>query len=196
MIERARAPVRRRPGGRSARVRAAVLQATVDVLAESGLMGLSIGQVAARAGIHPTSIYRQWGSVEALVLDAALAAAELHVPIPDNGSLRGDLIAFLTALDRHVRSPLGRALLALSSTSDPTVAAARDRFWYERLGLARTIFARSAARHEIAPDTDPGVAVELAIAPLYLRAGVMHRPFPRQALADHVETIIRAFAVS
>ena len=52
MIERARAPVRRRPGGRSARVRAAVLQATVDVLAESGLMGLSIGQVAARAGIH------------------------------------------------------------------------------------------------------------------------------------------------
>ncbi|MBI5262981.1 MAG: TetR/AcrR family transcriptional regulator C-terminal ligand-binding domain-containing protein [Bradyrhizobium sp.] len=171
-----------------------MLRATADELSEAGLAGASVGQIAARAGVHPTSIYRQWGTPEALVLDAALTAAALHIPVPDTGSLRGDLTAFLTALDRHVRSPLGRALLALSGASEPAVEAARDRFWRERLGLAKTIFERAKHRREAAADTDPSMAIEFAIAPLYLRAGVMHRPLTRQALSRHVETVIRAFA--
>ncbi len=179
--------IRRRPGGRSARVRGAVHKATIEELTESGLAGLSIGQVAARAGIHPTSIYRQWRTTEALVLDAALA-------IPDTGSLRDDLTSFLTALDRHMRSPLGRALLALSGSGDPGTAEARERFWRERLGMAREIFERARLRKEVASDTDATAAIEFAIAPLYLRAMVMHRPLTRQAIALQVGTVMRAFA--
>ena len=186
--------IRRRPGGRSARVRAAVLKATVDELSEGGVAGLSIGQVAARAGVHPTSIYRQWRTAEALVLDAALAVAETNVPIPDTGSLRGDLTAFLAALDRHLRSPLGRSLLALSGASAPEIAAARERFWNRRLELAKEMFERARTRKEVAADTEAIAAMEFAIAPLYLRAGVMQRSLTRQALASHVDTVIRAFA--
>lgn len=186
--------IRRRPGGRSARVRAAVHRATIEELTEGGLARLSIGQVATRAGIHPTSIYRQWRTAEALVLDAALAAASLHVPIPDTGSLRDDLTAFLSALDRHVRSPLGRALLALSGSGDPGTAEAREQFWRERLGMAKEIFERARLRKEVAPDTDATTAIEFAIAPLYVRAMVMHRPMTRQAIALQVGTVMRAFA--
>jgi AcrR family transcriptional regulator len=171
-----------------------VHKATVEELTEGGLAGLSIGQVATRAGIHPTTIYRQWRTTEALVLDAALAAASLHVPIPDTGSLRDDLTAFLTALDRHVRSPLGRALLALSGSGDPGTAEARERFWQERLGLAKEIFERARLRKEVAPDTDATTAIEFAIAPLYVRAIVMHRPMTRQAIALQVATVMRAFS--
>ncbi|MBI5320468.1 TetR/AcrR family transcriptional regulator [Bradyrhizobium sp.] len=194
MVKSTNGQMRRRPGGRSARVRAAVHKATMEELTEGGLAGLSIGQVATRAGIHPTSIYRQWRTTEALVLDAALATSALNVPIPDTGSLRDDLTAFLTALDRHVRSPLGRALLALSGAGDPGIAGARDRFWQERLDLAKDIFERAKVRKEVAQDTDATTAIEFAIAPLYLRAAVMHRPLTRQALVHHVGTVMRAFA--
>lgn len=194
MAKPATGQIRRRPGGRSARVRAAVHKATIEELTEGGLAGLSIGRVATRAGIHPTSIYRQWRTAEALVLDAALDAASLHVPIPNTGSLRDDLTTFLTALDRHVRSPLGRALLALSGSGDPGTAEARERFWRERLGLAREIFEHAKLREEVASDTDATAAIEFAIAPLYVRAMVMHRPLTRQAIALQVGTVMRAFA--
>lgn len=184
----------RRLGGRSARVRAAVLQATLDELAEKGLSAVSVGDIAARAGVHPTSIYRRWKTIERLVLDAALSAATAEVPIPDTGSLRGDLARFLKALDRHIRSPLGRTLLALSAAADPAVAAARETFWRQRLDQAKLLFERARARREIAPATDPAAAVEFAIAPLYLRAVVLQRAPSSAALARQVELVLRAFA--
>jgi AcrR family transcriptional regulator len=186
---------RRRPGGRSAKVRAAVLQATLDEIAANGLSALAVGDIAARAKVHPTSIYRRWKTLERLVLDAALSAAAAGVPMPNTGSLRGDLTLLLKALDSHLRSPLGRGLLALSAANDPAVAAARDAFWRQRLDQAKELFERAKARREIAPATDPVMAVEFAIAPLYLHAVVLQQGPPSPAaLARHVTCVLRAFA--
>ena len=90
----AEAGPRRRPGGRSARVRAAVLRATLDELAAVGYGNLSFESVAHRAGVHKTTLYRHWPGREALVREALLARSEVTVPIPDTGSLGADLIAF------------------------------------------------------------------------------------------------------
>lgn len=186
---------RRRPGGRSAKVRAAVLQATLDEIAANGVSALAIGDIAARAQVHPTSIYRRWKTLERLVLDAALSAAAAGVPMPDTGSLRSDLTRLLKSLDGHIRSPVGRSLLALAAADDPAVAAARNAFWQQRLEQAKVLFERARARREIAPATDPAMAVEFAIAPLYLRAIVLQRPpASPAALAQHVECVLRAFA--
>ncbi|MFC7589155.1 TetR/AcrR family transcriptional regulator [Nonomuraea antimicrobica] len=51
-----------RPGGRTARVRAAVLEATQDELVERGFHELTMDQVAARAGVGKTTVYRRWGA--------------------------------------------------------------------------------------------------------------------------------------
>ena len=82
----------RRPGGRTARVRAAVIAATLAELAERGYSGVSLDGVAARAEVHKTTIYRRWRAKETLVLDAMLEQAGQTVAIPDTGSLRGDLL--------------------------------------------------------------------------------------------------------
>ncbi len=81
---------RPRTGGRSARVRAAVLDATIALLRDEG-NDFGIPQVAARSGVHETSIYRRWGSREALIVDAVRTHIGEEIPIPDTGTLRGDL---------------------------------------------------------------------------------------------------------
>lgn len=182
----------RRTGGRSARVRAAVIKATMEELAQAGVTGLSVGAIAARAGVHPTSIYRRWKTVEMLALDAALNAADTNVPVPDTGSLRQDLIAFLTALDAHVRSSLGTALLALSGFDIPDGAALRDRFWKERFAKMGVILERAVERGEIGMPADPDLALELLIAPIYLRALILRRPKDDGAIERQVETAVRA----
>ena len=69
------APTMTRPGGRSAKVTAAVHQAVLDLLAAGE--PLTIPQVAARAGVNATSVYRRWGDVPALLADTALVARTL-----------------------------------------------------------------------------------------------------------------------
>lgn len=90
-------------GGRSARVRAAVLAATLEAVSHNGADSLSIPDIARTAGVHETSIYRRWGSRENLVLDALLTYSQEQLPIPDTGSLREDLMAFVRGPEARCR---------------------------------------------------------------------------------------------
>src|SRR5688572_31365663 len=82
---------RPRPGGRSARVRAAVLAATLELLAERGYEGAELPEIARRAGVHPTTVYRRWDTKAKLVGEALLEQAATLSPTPDTGALRTDL---------------------------------------------------------------------------------------------------------
>ena len=174
--EETTAPPRKRPGGRSARVRAAVLEATLTLMREAGDR-FSIAQVAARAGVHETSIYRRWGSREALIVDAIRCYLGAEVPVPDTGSLRGDLMAFIERSVAFLRSSLGAQLVR--ATAPASLAAATDErrhYWPHRLGQIGVMFERALARGEIADEADSALAAELLLAPLYFRLLVTGAP--------------------
>ena len=110
-LETTERTVRRRPGGRSARVRTAVLSATTEILAQRGYDDLSYEEVADRADVHRTTLYRWWPTKADLVLDAMLTRAGSVVQMRHTHDLEADVLAFLRAVVRHVTSPLGRAVL-------------------------------------------------------------------------------------
>src|SRR5580692_4014518 len=85
------APRRGRP--RSEQADRAILQAAAELLAERGLHGMSIEEVASRAGVAKATVYRRWPSRGALALDAFLAEFTELQPLPDTGFLRDDLLA-------------------------------------------------------------------------------------------------------
>lgn len=103
-----------RPGGRTARTRAAVRDATQAELAEHGYAGLTVEAVATRSGVHKTTLYRRWGGVDGLIVDALAQADEDDWRPPDTGSLEEDL--------------LGLAWEVLSTFADPVAAAAPTAF--------------------------------------------------------------------
>jgi AcrR family transcriptional regulator len=183
--------IRRRPGGRSARVREAVLDATLRALAEVGAERLSVADVADRAGVHETSIYRRWRTRENLVTDALLNFSEQQLPIPDTGSLRGDLATFAAELAAYLQTPLGRALVRAlaTSTDDPAIVEARASFWQARYDLAATMIQRAIARGEIAATTDPRLVLEALIAPLHFRTLVTSEPL-EQGLSAQIADLL------
>jgi len=183
---------RPRLGGRSARVRASVLEAALRLLAEKGLDAFAIAEVAARAGVHETSIYRRWATKDALAWDALMHHAESGIPVPDRGSLRSDLVALLERFVAAMASPQGRALLALAASQDPPVVAARRAFWQRRFESLRPMFERAVARHEFPRQADPMEFLEALIAPLYLRALVTAESleeWPRNAMIDRMLSV-------
>src|SRR5919201_2607397 len=110
-------PAPARPGRkRSEESRLAILTAAFQLVGDVGYAGLTIEGIAARSGAGKQTIYRWWPSKADVLLDALATKADLHVPIPDEGSYAADLRAFLEASfrlgrDRRVIDVL-RALMA------------------------------------------------------------------------------------
>ena len=187
---------RRRTGGRSARVREAVLKATLRVVAEQGADAASIGEIARQARVHETSIYRRWRTKEHLILDALLDYSEEQLPIPDTGTLRDDLVAFATAVTNYLASPLGRTVARSMAVAedDVTLAATRAQFWRSRFDLARVIVDRAKSRGELPDDIDPGMALELLIAPLHFRTLLTRQPVDEQLAGQVVDLLLKGIA--
>src|SRR5215217_6240650 len=89
--QRPSAATRPRPGGRSARVRRAVLEAAAALLGERGYDGLELSDVARAAAVHPTTVYRRWGTKRRLVGELLLERGQTLSPTPDTGSVVTDL---------------------------------------------------------------------------------------------------------
>ena len=182
----------RRTGGRSARVRAAVLAATVEALLDGGLSSLSVADVAERAGVHQTSIYRRWGTKDNLVVDALLSRVGTEAPIPDTGSLEGDLRAFVSESAAFMATPLGAALarVAVAMGDSPELAEIRHEYWSRALSNAGRMFERAATRGELAREVDPQVAVEAIAGPLYMRMLLTGQALDPEFLNGVVDTVL------
>ncbi|MFD9635714.1 TetR/AcrR family transcriptional regulator [Streptomyces violascens] len=167
MNERQRA---RRPGGRSARVAAEVHQAVTGLISERGYGNFTVGDVAARSGVADSSIYRRWGNLETLLTDVALTRLNAQSPMPDTGSLAGDLRAYAAQVAREITGPDGlllvRLAVALSSIGQQGLQA-RDDLRDERTRQLQSMLDRARDRGEHAPGALD--VLDHIMAPMYIR---------------------------
>ncbi len=194
---RGQATPRRRLGGRSARVRAAVFEATLQVLQERGYEFTSIAEIAGRAGVHETSIYRRWGTKEALLVEAVLARTEEVIRVPDTGTLRSDLMQLLQDLRTFFQSPLGAAItqLLVSTAGDTEMTSARQTYWSRRFALVKVIFERAVQRGEMVASVDPQLLTETLIGPLYVRLLLTNEPLHTDLPEQIVDLVLHGVEV-
>jgi AcrR family transcriptional regulator len=174
----------------------AILRAATDLLAERGLGGMSIEEVACRAGVGKATIYRRWPSRGALALDAFLAEFLGQQPLPDTGTLRGDLLTALRAWIRSVTQtsagPMLSGLIAEVQQDRALAAAWRDRFVEPVRAQHAIMLDRAISRGEIPADTDKDVVIDLLFGPAYHRLLHGHRPLTDQFARRVVDLIVAA----
>lgn len=173
-------------GCRGERVLAAVRAATLRELAEHGYAALTIDNVARRAGVHKTTVYRRWRDRDGLLLDAVADHVATEVPVPDTGEVERDLRELARGLVQWITSPIGGGVLA-TMLSDagrvPAIAEARRRFYRRRFEQAEPVVRRAIARGELPAGTDPAELLKTLMAPIYLRLLVTAEPLD-DAAAD------------
>ncbi|MFJ9610073.1 TetR/AcrR family transcriptional regulator C-terminal ligand-binding domain-containing protein [Kitasatospora sp. NPDC101176] len=151
-------------------VRAAVHQAIVDLLSDPEGEDLTIPAIAHRAGVNHTSVYRRWGSLDALLADMVTTRLERDSPLKDTGSLRGDLLAWAEASVASIRTAEGRALVRAVILSMPNNAHARaDRaqHFQRRMQSIEQIRRRATDRGEDPPPLEQ--ILDQLVAPFYIR---------------------------
>lgn len=116
---------------RDPRIDAAVLRATVELLAESGYPGLLVSAIAERAGTSKPAIYRRWPSKAHLVHEAVFPIG-VATEVPDTGSLAGDVREMVCRTAKFLTTPAARAALPGligEMAADPTLhTALLERF--------------------------------------------------------------------
>ncbi|HEY8482539.1 MAG TPA: TetR/AcrR family transcriptional regulator [Spirillospora sp.] len=183
----------RAPGRpRSERAEKAIIEATLDLLArESGVAGVSIEAVAARAGVGKTTIYRRWPSKEALIVDA-LDSAKPPLPEPSGRSARDDLLEIARALTAERGSVHLRCfwnVLGGAEKHPALYARYRKDVIEPRRAIIRDVLVRGVASGELRPDLDVDVAVSMLIGSLTPRRP--RETFPEGYAEAVVDTLLR-----
>ncbi|KPC84590.1 MULTISPECIES: TetR/AcrR family transcriptional regulator [Streptomyces] len=185
-----------RPGGRTARVRESVLRAAGDALVEQGFDRLDLADVARRAEVGKTTVYRRWSTTAGLVADLLTDMAEQSVPRTDTGSLEEDLRANARLVVRTLtdarQGPLFAAVIA-AATCDARTAEALHRFYAVRVEEWAGCVDAAVGRGELPAGTDAREVVRAVSAPLYYRLLASGDPLD-EAVADRAAAAAAAAA--
>lgn len=185
-----RPPVRR-PGGRTARVKAQILAATAEVVARDGVAAFRYEDVAAAAGVHKASIYRNWPDREELVAEALLRYAEGLASIADTGDIRRDLVDFLVALAAGLETPFGRALeRAIQPARHDATLRALTRVLDARVAAMQHRVDLAVDRGEL-PPVDSSFLGEMISGPVHLIVNRAMRTFT-SADAERIVDVVLA----
>ncbi|MBT2232834.1 TetR/AcrR family transcriptional regulator [Nonomuraea sp. NEAU-A123] len=172
-----------RPGGRTARVRAAVLEAAQDELVLHGFHGLTMDAVAARAGVGKTTVYRRWTSTAGLVADLMTELADQSAAHANTGSVEDDLranaLSVLSAIADERLGPTLQAVIA-AATCDKEAAAALNAFYGRRIREWAKSIDLAIGRSELPEGTDGQEVIRAISAPLYYRLLVTREPVDKE----------------
>lgn len=141
----------------------AILDAALAEVISSGIDAFSLERVARRAGVETTVITRNWGDRRVLLLDAQLSSSAKRVPIPDTGSLRGDLMALVQSMVELSQTAQGRRSMHrfLAASGDADLSDVRIDYWRVRLDELTTVLRRAEERGELRDDVDPAEAIRM-----------------------------------
>lgn len=165
-------------------------------LARLGFDGMTIEGVAERAGVNKTTIYRWWPSKAALLGAALVDAPLLDLPMPDTGTLRGDLTALVDGLVRLVTADeaggAARAALA-AAVGNPELAAHFRAFFADRLTREQAVVDRAVRRGELPSGADTLLLMDLLAGAVWMRAAFRDEPLPPGFAARAVAAVLDGF---
>ena len=164
----------RSPGRpRSPEADTAIVQATLELLAEVGYRSMTMEQVRARSGVGKATIYRRYANKDELVR-AAMVHLHHELPVPeDTGNLRGDLkLVFDAAVGAAVETNAGHVVPRLlgESAHDPEL----QRLFYDNLvaprrRVIRAVLERAVERGEMRADVDLDLVMDLLVGSIIYR---------------------------
>ncbi|MFF5080593.1 TetR/AcrR family transcriptional regulator [Actinoplanes sp. NPDC000266] len=170
----------------------AIRNAVMHELAEVGYGRLSIEAVARRAGVGKTAIYRRWGNKLEMVLEIVSDVAGRSVPLPDTGSFAGDLQLIMMivhrALQHRIASQIIPDLMAEAARNPQIAETLQTALRTHQQAVGEKLVGQAVARGELPEGTDPEVAVDIILGPLYWRLAVSRSPMPD----DYLEKLTTA----
>jgi AcrR family transcriptional regulator len=169
--------IRPRLGGRSARVVESVLHTTLEVLGQQGYAQLRIEDIAARAGVNKTTIYRRWPTRSRLVM-AALTTLAAPPTAVETGRLEADLTTTFLSATTLRSTPAGRGVVRalIAERGDPEVDEVVHELRELHRAPARQLLEQARRRGDLPRSADTELLLDVLTGTVYSR--LRERPEP------------------
>ncbi len=175
---------------------AEILEATLDVLAETGYDGMTIDMVAARAKAGKATVYRRWASKGDLVIDAVACMKNADVDVnelPDTGTLRGDLVAMIkphSIADAKKKLDVMAGIVSMLSSHPELTEAMKAVIVDPRARVNRFFLNRAVERGEIPADVDIETIALVSASMASYRTLILRKPVDREFLISVIDGVI------
>lgn len=183
---------------RDPKLDAALIDATLHLLADAGYSALTMEAVAAAAGVGKATLYRRWSGKEQLVVDAIATLVE-PAEAPAGAGVRHELVAMLEAVGRKSGSSLAGKifprLIGESAASPELMRRYRAQVLDPRRERFRAVLLRGVAEGLVRADLDLDYAIDLLVGPMAYRNLIRSDPPPGPDFAPRVvDDLLVAFA--
>jgi AcrR family transcriptional regulator len=182
-----------RTAPRGAPVVRAVIRATFEELAEAGYGALSIDDVARRAGVNKTTVYRRWPTKEDLVTTALLALPDEYFAMPNSGTIRGDLEEIACRMARIFQAVEGRAMMRILFFEGKLTQLTRVQAHFaarrEATGMP-AILNRAIARGELPLGFDQKMLTDILFGTIICKALADKTPLSKAFGAKLVDVVL------
>jgi AcrR family transcriptional regulator len=169
-----------------------VLDAALVELAQVGYQGFRVEEVAARAQVNKTTVYRRWPTKQDLVRDALTRRGAPEIAVQSTGSLRGDLLLLGRTYVEMASRPIGRSVvrMLMAESFDPEVAGLVRALRDSTVEVPKALIAAAVERGELAPGFDPGVLTYAVAGALQHRIFFMHEDADEVFLTSLVDLLL------
>lgn len=184
-----------RTGGRSARIKQSILDSAMTELTSVGYDQFHIGNVAKRAGVHETTVYRRWKTKELLIADVCMSFADINLPIPNTGNVKDDLRIVLKNIVTLIESPLGKVLVSLSFVAhhNQELKMLSLSLWHQRIKIGQTVLDRAVECGEWAKGFNREEVFSELIGPLLAQAFLLQQPLTDEIIEVRLHALITLY---
>jgi len=176
------------------RSKEAVLGATLELLTESGVGGVSVDEVSRRSGVAKTTIYRHWATRSDLILDAC-SRLSAEQEAPDTGGFESDVTALLAGIAKLLVTARWSSVVPSiidAAERDPDLAQIHSRIQMGHTAPLHVVIARAVRKGELPASTDPSAMITALVGPLFYRRWFSREPLDEEFVQSIVRTVIRS----
>ena len=186
----------KRPGGRTADVTRRINEAILDLMAEGGIEHCTFQNVADRAGIERSTLYRRNPDRWPTIMEAIIHLAERETANFNTGAFRTDLTGTLLNLSRVLNSSLGPPLMSVAAALQSGAAPGQaEAFWASRQQHLAPMFEAAISRGELPADVDRDRLFAMAAGPIYFRKFIASQPVTDDWVRSVVSQVCDSFGV-
>ena len=183
---------RRRGRPRDASADDRILAAAAELILTRGFDNMTVDEVAAKARAGKATVYRRWAGKEDLAFAALEQLYSTQLPVPDTGSVHGDLLETVRQGLEFAGSDVGRKYVRMTvseSLRDPRLGALYTSAFGGQEAAARELFQRGIDRGELRPDFRMDLAVNWLVG-LVILYSIIERQIPSPDEAESLVTFM------
>jgi len=184
---------RPRPGGRTAETSDRIAAAVVDLLVERGAEECTFTNVAAKANVERSTLYRRYKNRWEMISEALFSFHVVDFAVDATGNFQADMTAHLDKVAASLGSRTGKAMVVAAAMARVEESPVGGQYWRRRREQLQPVIDAAVQSGQLRPGVDPEQLFAASDGPLFFRLLIANAPIDKAFVAQVVDNVVKLY---